>query len=117
MRIPPGDNLPRAVYDSLIAATNDNLPTLHRYFRLRAKMLGVQEMRYYDIYPPLVKGGREYPIDEGIQMMLEAVKLMIMVRMNSDSPAAMRALIVFAFASVASLAVLALVTTPALTSA
>ena len=69
-----GNNLPRAVYDALIAATNDNLPTLHRYFRLRAKMLGVQEMRYYDIYPPLVHSTREYPIDEGIQMMLEAVK-------------------------------------------
>ncbi|HZZ92042.1 MAG TPA: oligoendopeptidase F [Usitatibacter sp.] len=68
------NNLPRPVYDSLIASTNANLPTLHRYFRLRAKMLGVQEMRYYDIYPPLVKGGREYPIDEGIHMMLEAVK-------------------------------------------
>jgi oligoendopeptidase F len=68
------NNLPRAVYDSLIAATNDNLPTLHRYFKLRARMLGVSEMRYYDIYPPLVTGGREYPIDEGIRMMLEAVK-------------------------------------------
>jgi oligoendopeptidase F len=37
-------------------------------------MLGVAEMRYYDIYPPLVSGGREYPIDEGIRMMLEAVR-------------------------------------------
>ena len=46
--------LPRAVYDALIKSTNEHLPTLHRYFRLRAKMLGVEEMRYYDIYPPLV---------------------------------------------------------------
>jgi oligoendopeptidase F len=69
-----GNNLPRPVYEALIKSANANLPTLHRYFRLRAKMLGVQEMRYYDIYPPLVKGGREYPIDEGIRMMLEAVK-------------------------------------------
>jgi len=67
------NNLPRAVYDALIRSTNENLPTLHRYFRLRAKMLGVTEMRYYDIYPPLVPGGRKYPIDEGIQMMLGAV--------------------------------------------
>jgi oligoendopeptidase F len=37
-------------------------------------MLGVQEMRYYDIYPPLVGGGRKYPIDEGIQLMLDSVK-------------------------------------------
>jgi oligoendopeptidase F len=35
-------------------------------------MLGVPEMRYYDIYPPLVGGGRTYPIDEGIRMMLES---------------------------------------------
>jgi oligoendopeptidase F len=67
------NNLPRAVYDALIKSTNENLPTLHRYFRLRAKMLGVAEMRYYDIYPPLIKGGREYPIDEGVRMMVESV--------------------------------------------
>jgi oligoendopeptidase F len=68
------NNVPVAVYDALLKATNDNLPTLHRYFRLRGKMLGVPEMRYYDIYPPLVKGGRAYPIDEGIAITLEAVK-------------------------------------------
>ena len=68
------NKVPREVYDALIKATNENLPTLHRYFRLRAKMLGVQEMRYYDIYPPLVGGGREYSIDEGVKMMLESVK-------------------------------------------
>ncbi|MGZ5039260.1 MAG: oligoendopeptidase F [Usitatibacter sp.] len=68
------NNLPRSVYEALIKSANANLPTLHRYFRLRAKMLGVAEMRYYDIYPPLVAGGREYPIDEGTRMMLEAVK-------------------------------------------
>ncbi len=69
-----GNHLPRAVYDELIKSANANLPTLYRYFRLRARMLGVPEMRYYDIYPPLVAGGRTYPIDEGIHMMLEAVK-------------------------------------------
>jgi oligoendopeptidase F len=68
------NRVPRAVYDALVKSTHENLPTLHRYFKLRAKMLGVQEMRYYDIYPPLVSGGRAYPIDEGVKMMLEAVK-------------------------------------------
>ncbi|HEX4780296.1 MAG TPA: M3 family metallopeptidase, partial [Usitatibacter sp.] len=48
------NNLPRSVYDALIRSTNANLPTLHRYFRLRAKMLGITDMHYYDIYPPLV---------------------------------------------------------------
>lgn len=67
-------NVPRAVYDTLIASTNAHLPTLHRYFRLRAKMLGVQEMRYYDIYPPLVASTRRYPIDEGIALTLAAAR-------------------------------------------
>jgi oligoendopeptidase F len=69
------DRLPASVYDTLIAETNRNLPTLHRYFRLRAKMLGIQPpMRYYDIYPPLVSSGLRYPIEQSKQMMLEAVK-------------------------------------------
>ena len=68
------NKVPREVYDALIKGTNEHLPTLHRYFRLRARMLGVSEMRYYDIYPPLVGGGRAYPIDEGIQIMYEATK-------------------------------------------
>ena len=68
------NRLPSAVYDALIAETNASLPTLHRYFRLRAKMLGVTEMRYYDIYPPLVSGGRRYPIDEGVRIMLDSAK-------------------------------------------
>ena len=69
------DRLPASVYDTLIAETNRNLPTLHRYFSLRAKMLGIQPpMRYYDIYPPLVSSDLKYPIDQGKAMMLEAVK-------------------------------------------
>src|SRR5690606_20986485 len=46
------DNLPEAVYHTLVREVNQALPTLHRYFKLRAKMLGVEQMRYYDIYPP-----------------------------------------------------------------
>ena len=68
------DRLPAAVYDTLVKETNANLPTLHRYFRLRARMLGVTDMRYYDIYPPLVGGDFKYPIGESKKIMLEAVK-------------------------------------------
>src|SRR3989442_9717579 len=69
------ERIPAAIYETLIAETNKNLPTLQRYFRLRAKLLAIKdEMRYYDIYPPLVSSARKYPIDEGKKMMLEAVK-------------------------------------------
>lgn len=64
---------PVAVVDTLIAQANANLPTLHRYFKLRAKMLGVSQMSYYDIYPPLVKGDYKFPLATAKQLTLEAV--------------------------------------------
>ena len=64
------DHLPPAVYQTLIAQTNANLPTLHRYFKLRARMLGVTDLAYYDVYAPLLKSERTFPLAEGKQMML-----------------------------------------------
>ncbi|HEY5899291.1 MAG TPA: oligoendopeptidase F [Burkholderiales bacterium] len=67
--------IPVAVYDTLIAEVNKGLPTLHRYFRLRARMLGIKDaMRYYDVYPPLVESSLKYPLEDGKKMVLEAVR-------------------------------------------
>ena len=68
-------HIPVAVYDTLIKETNAGLPTLHRYFRLRARMLGVEgQMRYYDIYPPLVSSSLKYPLAQAKSMTLAALK-------------------------------------------
>jgi oligoendopeptidase F len=72
-RVLDRDNIPVAVLDTLIKETNANLPTLYRYFRLRAKMLGVPQLHYYDIYPPLVHGDFKFPIAKGRAMVLDAV--------------------------------------------
>ncbi len=47
-------NVPTAVYDNLIEAVHHNLDKMHRYVRLRKKLLGVDELHFYDIYTPLV---------------------------------------------------------------
>ncbi len=65
--------IPVSVFDTLIAQTNASLPTLHRYFRLRAKMLGITDMHYYDIYPPLVHGDFKFPYATGRALILDAV--------------------------------------------
>lgn len=70
------NKIPVAVYDMLIAQTHANLPTLHRYFKLRATMLGVSEMRYYDIYPPLLKSELKYPLALGVSMMLDSAQVL-----------------------------------------
>jgi oligoendopeptidase F len=69
-----GANLPEAVYRSLIAETNRGLPVLHRYFALRQRMLGLPDMGYWDIYPPLVKSDRSYSVAEMRQLTIDAVK-------------------------------------------
>jgi oligoendopeptidase F len=67
------NKIPVAVFDALIKETNASLPTLYRYFRLRAKMLGVPQLHYYDIYPPLVHGDFKFPYAQGRQLVIDAV--------------------------------------------
>ena len=67
-----GDGIPVAVYTTLVEQTNANLPTLHRYFQLRARMLGVDDMRYSDIYPPIVDLDLSFPLELGKQLSLDS---------------------------------------------
>lgn len=67
-------NVPEAVYHTLIAEANRALPTLHRAFKLRGRLLGIPDLAYHDIYPPLVPGlAMEFPIDRGRELVVEAV--------------------------------------------
>jgi oligoendopeptidase F len=70
------DNIPPAVYHTLVEEVNKALPTLHRYFRLRARMLGVEQMHYYDIYPPLVSLDKEFDIETSKKITLEAMSVL-----------------------------------------
>lgn len=50
-----GDKIPESVYKNLIDTVHRNLPVLHKYYSLRKKVLGLSELRHYDVYVPLVK--------------------------------------------------------------
>jgi len=69
-----GNNVPEAVYRSLVAETNKGLPELHRYFELRRRMLKLPDMAYYDIYPPLVQLDKKVTVPEMRTTVIEAVK-------------------------------------------
>ncbi len=49
------NNVPVAVYDSLVEAIHKGLPTMARYLQLRKKVLGLQELHMYDLYCPMVE--------------------------------------------------------------
>lgn len=68
------ENLPETVYRTLVEEVNDSLPTLHRYFELRGRILEIDQLHYYDIYPPLVDSDRVYDIDESKRITLEVLE-------------------------------------------
>lgn len=69
-----GDNIPEGVYRTLVAEANRGLPILHRYFALRQRMLSLPDLHYYDIYPPLVRNDRRFPLAEMRTTTLAAVQ-------------------------------------------
>jgi len=70
------DNIPPAVYRTLVDEVNKALPTLHRYFRLRARMLGIDQMHYYDIYPPLVSLDKKFDVETSKEITLAAMAVL-----------------------------------------
>lgn len=68
------NNVPEGVYRTLIAEANRALPTLHRAFRLRGRLLGIADLAYHDIYPPLVPHlDLKFPVEKGKQLVLDAL--------------------------------------------
>jgi len=68
------DRIPAQVYRTLVDQANAHLPVLHRYFKLRARLLGLDEMRYWDIYPPLVTGNPSYSIERASDLLLASAQ-------------------------------------------
>lgn len=70
------NNVPTKVYDELVNTVNANLPLLHRYLRLKKKMLGVKEMHMYDLYTSsnLAVDTRYIPYEEAQKMVLDGLK-------------------------------------------
>ena len=66
--------IPLEVYHNLVDTVNKNLHHLHRYWKLRKDYLGLDELRMYDVYVPLVPGAAvEFPYDEAREMVEEGL--------------------------------------------
>ena len=68
------DNIPESVYLSLVEAVHRHLPAMYRYVALRKKILGLDELHYYDIYAPLCGDlDLRYSYEEAQEMVKAAV--------------------------------------------
>jgi len=71
------NNVPESVYDNLIDAVHKNLPAMHRYIALRKKMLGVDKLRPFDLYVPLIDDvDMKYTYEEAQGTVLESLKIL-----------------------------------------
>jgi len=69
-----GTNVPTSVYLNLIDTVHKHLPKMHRYVRLRKRLLGVDELHFYDIYTPLVASvDKKIPFAEAKQTVYDAL--------------------------------------------
>lgn len=70
-----GNNIPANVYHSLVENVNKNLPTFHRYLALKKRMMGLDTLKYSDLYAPAVKGVElKYNYTEAQELILSALK-------------------------------------------
>lgn len=56
-----GNDIPDDVVDTLLDVCQSNAALFQRFFRLKAKWLGMERLRRYDIYAPVVMSDKTYP--------------------------------------------------------
>lgn len=72
-----GDKVPVSVYHNLVDTVHANLEPLHRFYSLRKKVLGVDELRHYDVYVPLVKSVKTHTTyEESVEIIRNALAVL-----------------------------------------
>lgn len=59
--------IPESVYDALLVSVNKHLPLLHRYIRLRQDILGLDNLKMYDLYTPLSTADLSYSYEQALE--------------------------------------------------
>ncbi|HOM43856.1 MAG TPA: oligoendopeptidase F, partial [Bacillota bacterium] len=71
------DNVKEEVYDNLIAAMHDNMNLMHRYVKLRKRIMGLEELHMYDLYVPMIKEVKmEIPFEEAKKIVREGLEIL-----------------------------------------
>ena len=68
------NHIPDQVYQNLIEAVRRHMPAMYRYVALRKRLLGLEELHYYDLYAPLVgESAQSYTYEQARRMVLDAI--------------------------------------------
>ena len=67
-----GNDIPDDVVDTLLEVARKNAPVFQRFFHLKARLLGVERLRRYDVYAPVVHSEKTYSYETATQMVLDS---------------------------------------------
>ena len=68
------DDIDPAVYHTMVRAIHANTAPLHRYVRLRKKLMALDELHIYDLYGPMLGGSKvEVPYEDALKILPEAL--------------------------------------------
>ena len=62
------NDIPDAVVETLLDVIRQNVTLFQRFFRFKARALGVDRLRRYDLYAPLAEVEKTYPFDDAVRM-------------------------------------------------
>jgi oligoendopeptidase F len=68
------NDIPDEVVETLLDVSRKNVGLFQRFFRLKARWLGMERLRRYDIYAPLAKSDKRYAYDRAASMVLDSFK-------------------------------------------
>lgn len=68
--------VPESVHDNLVSAVRKHLPLLHRYLALRSKILGIPDLKMYDVYTPLSSVEYSFTYEEALKKAEEALTVL-----------------------------------------
>ena len=68
--------VPESVYDNLVSAVRKHLPLLHRYLSLRSKILGIPDLKMYDVYTPLSSVEYSFTYEDALKKAEEALAVL-----------------------------------------
>jgi oligoendopeptidase F len=66
------NDIPDEAVDALLDTARKNTKIFQRYFKLKAKYIGMEKIRRYDIYAPVARSKKNYPFEQAVDMVLES---------------------------------------------
>lgn len=67
-----GNDIPDEAVEALLGVAQKNAAVFQRFFKIKARLLGIEKLRRYDVYAPVSKSSKEYPFEKAAQMVLES---------------------------------------------